>query len=48
MNFGLSKQLKLINKFINLDYIIIIFIIKLISKKQKPEILCINIDLHLA
>ncbi len=48
MNFGLSKQLKLINKFINLDYIIIIFIIKLISKKQKTEILCINIDLHLA
>jgi len=52
MNFGLSKQIKLINKlmnkFINFDYIILIFIIKLISKKQKPEILCINVDLHLA
>ena len=56
MNLGLSKQLKCINKCINkcidkhfnFDYFILFFILKLISKKKKYEILCINIDLHIA
>ena len=48
MNFGLSKQLKAINKHFNFDYFILFFILKLISKKKKYEILCINVDLHIA
>lgn len=48
MNFGLLKQIKCINKWVNFDYIILFLILKLISKKKQYEILCIDVDLHIA